>query len=93
MVLVQYFARKGKQCDVASAFDCKGNSALMFRAGSRLPARSDFAILGDKPFQLLGVFVVELYGFVCAELANPRTAHGTSAAASHRSVTHVYSSV
>jgi len=67
--LAQDFTRKGKQCQVAGTFDCYGHLALVLRAGSGLPASTDFAILVDKAAQHIIIFIINDLSLICAELA------------------------
>jgi hypothetical protein len=57
---------------MASAFDGAGQGALVFGTGARLPARADFAIVGNIAPENIHLFVVDYGIFVRTELAFTR---------------------
>jgi hypothetical protein len=63
-------SHKGKQSDVAGAFDSASDRALVAGAGACLPTGANFACVGDKAGQQVHVFVINFDVFISAELAN-----------------------
>jgi hypothetical protein len=57
---------------MAGAFDGASQGALMFGAGASLPARADFAIIGNVTPENIYQFVVDHGIFICAKLALTR---------------------
>jgi hypothetical protein len=57
---------------MAGAFDRASQGALMFGTGASLPARTDFAIVGNEASEYIYLLVVDHGIFVRAELAFTR---------------------
>ena len=55
---------------LTGALDRLSQLTLMHRAGAGSPTGQDLAAVGHVPFQLRGVFIVDIRAFIHAELAN-----------------------
>jgi hypothetical protein len=65
-------------------------AALMFRAGSSLPARADAAMFGDVATQRLHILIVNLVNFIHTERADTAAAETPCGPAASTKFTHVF---
>jgi hypothetical protein len=70
--LTRNLACKGEQSQLAGAFYCIRNFALVLCAGTRLTARADFTIVTHITAKQFYRLVIDQDTFVGAELANAR---------------------
>jgi hypothetical protein len=59
---------EGEESDLTCLFDRRRHHALMSRAGARLAAWADLAVLGNVAAEQVRLFIVNCQGFVCTKL-------------------------
>jgi hypothetical protein len=80
MDLAKSIGSERQQCHLSGTLYRTCDHALVFCTGSSHASGMDFPTLRDEAFQEIYLFVIDMLGAVCAELADPLTTTEPTAA-------------